>query len=250
MSLTNAFILLLWAADKHLLSKIWNMMWTAGKRAAWSGLTLYSNWRYSYTNEMSKDGYHVDFVYLYDPIDEQNNRSNEIDLLAHFRYHINQKTFTNNKPINLGQFIELCLSPDSNFNEYEASKKYELVVRYTFDHKQYIIVFDTTTDMRFPVYTETEIRERSMKNSDSIGSGYLTASEEDEDGINIYEHLKRLAGPMENFYAGTEYKVLRHHLNYAGLKMDVDNGGYIKMTDFWGSEFCVKPDQSVIKLEK
>ncbi len=245
-----ASILLLWAADKHLLSKIWAMVSSASRQTCWSALTVYSNWRQ--TNEMSKDGYHVDFVYLYEPVADS-LQCNEIDLLAHFRYHINQKTFTNTKTISMSKFIELCCNPNSNFNSYDPAKHYELVVRYTFDHKEYIVVFDSKAEgennIRFPIYTESEIRGRSLKNTGVITCGLLTAKEDDDDGINIYEYLKKLAGPMENFYADTEYKVKRHHLNFAGLKLDVDNA-FIKMLDFWGTEFVVKPKQNIIKLEK
>lgn len=245
-----ASILLLWAADKHLLSKIWTLIASITRQACWSALTLYSNWRH--TNEMIKDGYHVDFVYLYEPLDNNNSSEcNEIDLLAHFRDHIRQKLITQTKAIPLSKFIESCCNPNSNFNKYDASKNYELVVRYTFDHKQYIIVYDNQAaeGVRFPIYSEAEIRGRSLKNGGVITAGLLTAKEDDEEGINVYDQLKQLAGPMENFYADTEYKVKRHHLNYAGLKMDVENA-FIKMLDFWGTDFVVRPRQNVIKLEK
>lgn len=244
-----ATILLLWAADKHLLSKIWTLFASGSRQMCWSALTIYSNWRQ--TNEMSKDGYHVDFVYLYEPIGTS-GECNEIDLLAHFRDHIRQKTFSHIKSLPLSKFIELCCNPNSNFNQFDPSKQYELVVRYTFDHKEFIIVYsmdDGENNIRFPIYTESEIRSRSLKNTGVITAGLLTAKEDDEDGINIYDHLKKLAGPMENFYADTEYKVKKHHLNFAGLKMDVANT-FIKMLDFWGTEFVVAPKQNIIKLEK
>jgi hypothetical protein len=240
-----AVVLLLWAADKHLLSKIWTLLGSTTRQACWSALTLYSNWKH--TNEMSKDGYHVDFVYLYEPTDD--GKVNEIDLLAHFRHHINLKTFSHSKAIKLGDFIELCCSPDSNFKAYDPTKKYELLVRYTFDHKKYIVVFDSLSNVRFPIYTESQIRQRNLKNTGVITSGLLTANEDDEDGIDIYDNLKVLAGPMENFYGDTEHKVQRHYLNYTGLRIDVENM-YIKLLDFWGTEFVIKPKHNIIKLEK
>jgi hypothetical protein len=238
-------VLLLWAADKHLLSKIWTLLGSTARQTCWSALTLYSNWKH--TNDMIKDGYHVDFVYLYEPTDD--GKINEIDLLAHFRHHINLKTFTHSKTIRLEDFIQLCCSPDSNFTEFNPNKNYELVVKYTFDHKKYIVVFDNAANVRFPIYTESEIRQRNLKNTGVITAGLLTVNEEDDDGIDIYENLKILAGPMENFYGDTEYLVHRHFINYTGLKIDVRNA-FIKLLDFWGSEFIIKPRQEIIKLEK
>ncbi len=241
---STVVVLVLWATDKHLLSKIWNMFSTTAKQVCWSALTVYSNW--NHTNDMIKDGYHVDFVYLHEPIGD--NQFREIDLLTNFRMHINQKTFTNKKTIGLLDFIQLCCSPNSNFSAVDISKKYELVVHYTFDHKRYIIVYTMEQPMRFPVYTEVEIRQKTLKNTGVITAGLLTAKEDDDDGIDIYQQLKMLAGPMENFYGDTEYSVKRHYLNYAGLKMNVETG-YIKMLDFWGSDFILQPKQN-IKLEK
>jgi|JI10StandDraft_1071094.scaffolds.fasta_scaffold92907_4 hypothetical protein len=56
-------ILLLWAADKNLLSRLWAFCSTTFNKAAWSAVTLYSNWK-SNNNEMIRDGYHVDEVFL------------------------------------------------------------------------------------------------------------------------------------------------------------------------------------------
>lgn len=244
---TEIAILVLWAADKHLLSKIWSLFTSCTKQAAWTGLTWYAD--YKHNNDMSKDGYHVDFVYLYEPTDT--GEYTEVDLLAHFREQIRLRGFSNTKSMRVTDFIELCCSPNSNFKDIDPTKHYELVVRYTFDFKQYIIVFDTSdnVEIRFPPYTEREIRQRSLKSTGVITAGLLTANAEADDGINIYEHLKRLAGPMENFYADTDYTVKRHHLNYSGLKMDVDNA-FIKVFDFWGTDFTIPPKQKIIRLEK
>lgn len=244
---TELALVVLWAADKHLLSKIWSLFTSCSRQAAWAGLTWYAD--YKQNNDMSKDGYHVDFVYLYEPT--ESGAYNEIDLLAHFRQQINMKTFSNTRSIDVKDFIELCCAPNSNFNNFDPSVQYELVVKYTFDYKQYIIVFDTTDNnrIRFPPYPEREIRQRSLKNTGVITCGMVTAAADADDGINVYEYLKKLAGPMENFYSDTEYTVKRHHLNYAGLKMDMDNT-YIKMLDFWGTDFTITPQENVIRLEK
>lgn len=240
-----AVILLLWATDKHLLSKIWTMVASIARQTTWSAITLYSNW--NHTNDMIKDGYHVDFVYLYEPTESGQYR--EIDLLAHFRHHINKQTFSNTKPIKLSDFIKLCCSAESNFSSFDPSRQYDLVVHYTFDHKPYIITYTMDELVRFPIYTESQIRQRSLKATGVITAGLLTADENAEEGIDIYEHLKKLAGPMENFYSDSEYSVKRNYLNYAGLKVNVDNC-FIKMLDFWGSEFVLRPKQDIIKLEK
>lgn len=237
-----AVILLLWAADKHLLSKVWALMNSVG----WSAITVYSKWRHRDRQDMVKEGYHVDFVYLYEPVDENATQFNEIDLLGPFRQHIQETTFTNSKSIPLSQFIHSCLKPNSNFNSFNPEHKYELVVHYTFDYKKYVVVY--TDKIRFPLYTESEIRKRSLKKGGVLTAGLLTAEEEDDDGIDIYDHLKKLAGPMENFYIDTEFDVKRHYLNYAGLRMNTSNS-YIKMLDFWGNSSVIKPDETTIKFE-
>ena len=77
----------------------------------------------------------------------------------------------------------------------------------------------------------------------------LTADVDAEEGIDIYRQLKQLAGPMENFYTDTEYSINKSHLHYTGLRVAIESM-YIKMLDLWGTEFIVKPEQSIIRLEK
>jgi hypothetical protein len=70
-------ILLLWAADKNLLSRLWAFCSATLNRTAWSAVALYSNWKSNKlslslaqklltfnSNEMIRDGYHVDEVFL------------------------------------------------------------------------------------------------------------------------------------------------------------------------------------------
>lgn len=136
--------------------------------------------------------------------------------------------------------------------------RYELVVSYTFDHKHYKIVYGNseeeigtgaTTFIRFPIYTEQTIRNKDMKKNGAITAGMITANEDADDGIDIYPQLRILAGPMENFYADTEFSIKRNHLYYTGLRV-ATTSMYIKMIDVWGTEFSVRPEQQTIKLEK
>jgi hypothetical protein len=244
-------VLLLWAADKNLLSKIWAFISSAGRKTAWSTLSLYSSLRSS--NEMIKDGYHVDEVFLLEYPDGTEGEFREIDVLRIFRQQIVRQTITNRKPMELTDFIQLCCDPLSNFTEFDSNARYELMVKYTFDHKQYIIVYDmldkATNYIRFPIYTEREIRSRDIKQTGVLTAAQLTATEDADDGIDIYTQLKMLAGPMENFYADTEYAVKKHHLNHAGLRIPVETM-FIQMLDIWGSPFIVGPDKPVIRLEK
>lgn len=246
-------VLLLWAADKNLLSKIWAFLASTGKQTAWSALTLYSNWKS--TNDMIKDGYHVDEVYLYEypesPSGEKSFR--EIDVLRIFRQHIQLQTFTHSKSIALVDFLEFCCDPMSNFTEYDRKAKYELVVSYTFDHKHYKIVYGTEEGpmktIRFPIYTERTIRSKNMKLTGVLTAAMLTADIDADEGIDVYRQLKQLAGPMENFYSDSEYSIHKSHLHYTGLRVPVENM-FIKMLDLWGTEFIVKPEQTIIRLEK
>lgn len=248
-------VLLLWAADKNLLSKIWAFLASTGKQTAWSALTLYSNWKS--TNDMIRDGYHVDEVYLYeypgsvtqDTTAEATFR--EIDVLRIFRQHIQLQTFTHAKSIGLVQFIELCCDPMSNFTEYDRKARYELVVSYTFDHNHYKIVYGTgqADKVRFPIYTEKTIRTKDIKKTGVLTAAMLTAEADAQEGIDVYAQLKQLAGPMENFYTDTEYTIRKSHLHYTGLRVPAESM-FIKMLDLWGTEFVVRPEQQFIKLEK
>ena len=227
------------------------MVWRSGSKAAWAALSAYSNWKTN-PNEMIKDGYHVDEVYLVESHGDGDD-FREIDVLRVFRQQIVKQTITNKRGMSLHDFIELCCDPHSNFNAFNPEARYELVVKYTFDHKQYMIVYDSSdkagNSIRFPVYTERDIRGRDIKHTGVLTAAQLAGNEDAEDGIDIYPHLKMLAGPMENFYADTEYEVKRHHLNHAGLRFPVD-AMFIQMLDMWGSPYVLGPDKSVIKLEK
>jgi hypothetical protein len=247
---TAAVIMLLWAADKHLLSKVGGLISSTGRKVGWSAIALYSNWRTN-PNDMIKDGYHVDEVFLVESTGD--NEFREIDVLRIFRREIVKQTITNRKSMTMRDFIDLCCEPHSNFATFNPDARYELVVKYTFDHKQYIIVYDSadsvTNAIRFPIYTEREIRDRDIKQTGVLTAAQLTAAEDADDGIDVYQHLKKLAGPMENFYADSEYEVKRHHLNYAGLRIPVDSM-FIQMLDLWGSPYVIGPDKTVIRLEK
>ena len=246
-----ALILLLWAADKHLLSKVWNLISSGSVKVAYSALNVYSNWR----SDMIEDGYHVNEVYLIERSSDPSEPDfREIDVLRIFRQHINKLTFTNTKSISLKSFIELCCDPHSNFKEYDSECEYELVVKYTFDHRDYTIVYAEDENgkgghIRFPIYSIQSIHNRELKKTGVITAAQLTAKEDDDDGIDIYTALKELAGPMENFYADTEYTIKKHHLRHVGLRVRTDSM-YIQMLDFWGSRFVISPDQDTLKLEK
>lgn len=126
----TTLVLLLWAADKNLLTRLWAFLASALNKLAWSALTLYSNWKS--TNDMIKDGYHVDEAYLYEltgtkkktkVLTQQtfhrynNGNAREIDVLRIFRQHIQLQTFTHSKRISLPDFIGMCCEPNSNFTE-------------------------------------------------------------------------------------------------------------------------------------
>jgi hypothetical protein len=236
-------VLFLWAVDKNLLSKIWALIAAGARRFAWNALTLYSTWKSP--NDMVKDGYHVDEVNLIEL--SENGEWREIDVLRIFRNHIQHKTISKDSPVDLLDFIQqYCCDPKSNFQAINPKAQYSLVVSYTFDLRKYKIVYDK--NIRFPLYSERQIRNKDLQTTGALTAGMLTLSEEADDGIDIYQHLKEFAGPMENFYADTEFPVMRKHLLYTGL--NVPDNFFIKMLDLSGTEFTVRPSQQQIRLEK
>lgn len=238
-------VLFLWAVDKNLLSKIWALISAGMKRFLWNALTLYSAWKAG-PNDMIKDGYHVDEADLIEM--SANGEWREIDVLRIFRNHIQLETFTKDKSVNLLDFIQnYCCDPKSNFKTTDSNATYSLVVRYTFDRRKYKIVYGET--IRFPLYSEKQIRSKDLQKTGALTAGMLTLTEEADDGIDIYQFLKEFAGPMENFYADTEFPVLKRHLIYSGLNAPTDNF-YIKMLDLQGTEYIVRPSQQQIRLEK
>jgi len=210
------------------------------------------------TNEMIKDGYHVDEAYLYE-YSPGSSSYREIDVLRIFRQQIQLQTFTNTKSCDLVDFIAACCDPQSNFTEWDNEASYELLVSYTFDHQKYKIVYGSRTEtirvvngatIRFPLYTERAIRTKNLRQTGGLTDAMLMMDENgsEDSGINIYIPLKELAGPMGNFYTDTEFSVKKHYLQYTGLRAQIDQM-YIKMFDLWGTEFILRPEQEIIKLE-
>ncbi len=103
--------------------------------------------------------------------------------------------------------------------------------------------------IRFPIYTEQIIRNKDVKSNSALTAGMLTLTADADDGMDIYESLRLLSGPMGNFYADTEYSIKKQYLHYTGLRVPVDDM-FIKMLDLWGTDFIVRPDQPIIKLVK
>jgi len=253
---STVVVLVLWAVDKHLLSKVWTLTTRVAKNVAWSALSLYT--AYKSTNELIKDGLHIDEAFLYEYHDDSDTKnSREIDVLRIFRKQVHQlQSITQSKCLPLTTFIELCCDPDSNFSSINPTAHYDLVVSYTFDFKKYKIIYGTDnhrkagpTMIRFPLYTDSAIRKKEMSDTNILTAAMLTANYDDEDGIDIYPQLKQLAGPLENFYTDTDFKLLKNHLHYTGLRVTVENM-YIKILDAWGTEFTVPPEHQEIRLEK
>lgn len=55
---------------------------------------------------------------------------------------------------------------------------------------------DSECLIRFPVYSEQTIRSRDFKHHGSITAAMLTATDNADDGIDIYQQLTQLAGPL------------------------------------------------------
>lgn len=237
--LVSAILVVLWKYDKCLLDKLQLWMWNSTKSSMWYILKLYSE--YKDRNEMIKDGYHVDSVYLYEH--HSSTYSRKLDVLRIFREQIVNETFTNKKSIDFDRFLALCSDPDSNF-QVNKDLKYDLEVNYTLDRRQYKIVYsnDENSRIRFPVYSEKEVMD-GVQNS--IISAMIVRNANDVDGIDIGDVLLKYAGPLGNFYNGTDFCVKKSWLSFAGIEDNV----IIKMMDINGDEYIFRENDKYLSLK-
>lgn len=240
-----SLVLMLWHYDNLLLMKLEKWLGKKVKNGIWEAFKLYS--QLTKKNDMKKDGYHVDSVYLYM---RENDTSiiRQYDMLRIFRDQIREENLAHNKEMNLHDFVELCCNPNSNFKQVDRDQNYVLEVNYTFDYNQYKVYYDTEQNpaIRFPVYTETQIYERDIMAS-GITYAFVTKTADEDEGIDITEQVKKFAGPLENFYDDSEFVVKKKWLVDQSV---VPANGYIKILDFKGEEHIFGPDDEILTFKK
>ena len=237
----SCMILGLWKYDRFLLDKIQRYIFSTTKTVGW---TLFKAWvEYKDKNEMIKDGYHVDSVYLIEH--NSSTYARKLDVLRVFRCGIVDETFTNKKSIDIADFINLCSDPKSNF-QYDSDLDYELEVNYTFDRRKYKIIYSTkdNSKIRFPVYSESEISQSNSGNS--VISASIVRDDQDQEGIDISDMVLMYAGPLGNFYDDSEFIVKRDWLAFEGI----DDQAKIKMMDLEFNEYLFTKESKYISLEE
>jgi hypothetical protein len=142
-------------------------------------------------------------------------------------------------------YLSLCSDPESNF-QYDPKLPYELEVNYTFDRKQYKIVYSTTCNrnIRFPIYSESEIDKNSSENS--IISASIVRNVNDLEGIDICDLISKYAGPLGNFYDDTEFVVKKSWLQFSGI----ENVSNITIMDIEGENYLFNEESEYLTLKK
>lgn len=205
-------------------------------------------------NEMIKDGYHVDSVYLYVHEPEY---IKQYDMLRIFRDLIRDEIIKFDADFNVWDFVEACCDPDTNFDKVNKEYYHALEVNYTFDLKKYKMVYDTRENkiIKFPVYKEIGIRERDISKA-GISCAFLThfpkLEQEDPNAKDVTNELKKIAGPMQNFYSDTEYVVRKDWFLDAflgvGKSFDSNEECYIHLIDFKGESHVITPQEKYLKV--
>jgi hypothetical protein len=206
-------------------------------------------------NEMIKDGYHVDSAYLYV---HEPEFIKQYDMLRIFRDLIRDEIIKQDRDLNIWDFVEACCDPDTNFDKVNKDFYHILEVNYTFDHKKYKMIYDTSInlDIRFPIYTEKEIRDRDVSKA-GVNLAYLThfdkAETNDPNAKDVTNDLKKVAGPMQNFYKDTDYVMKKEwfldpYLG-SGKLFDSNEECYMHIIDFKGNCHVIHPNQQIISLK-
>lgn len=225
----------LWYFYPTLLMKTERIIRRTISNAAFTAIEYYSYNK----NEMIKDGYHVNYVYL--EIDDASGRLRKIDVTSMFRNEILKGTF-NKKGCTLLSFVRKCCKPNSNIQTTDdITAHYRLQVDYTFDYKSYIVTFDQREhNIVFPIYLESKLREYFM--IPSIMSAVITKEPNDPDnGIDVTHEINKYAGPLANFYDDQDT------INV--LKKDViSNDFYLFIIDHCGRQYTIDKDAKYITL--
>jgi hypothetical protein len=235
----TCIIVALWKYDRCLLDKLQRWMWSKTSSISWSLFKLWA--QYKNKNEMIKDGYHVDSVFLYEH--HSPTFARKLDVLRIFRSEIVKETFTNKKHIDIEEFLSLCSDPETNF-QYDSKLSYDLEVNYTLDRKQYKIVYSTdcNRNIRFPIYSESEVD--NLDSDNSIISASIVRHSGDLNGIEIDDVILKYAGPLGDFYDGTEFVVKKSWLQFSGI----ENNSKISIMDIGGDSYIFDDDDEYLTL--
>ena len=246
-----SLIFLTWY-DNLWLMKFQQYAKRKGMALAWLIIKWYSK---KEKNEMIKDGYHVDSVYLYV---HEHEFIKQYDMLRVFRDLIRDEVLQQSRDLDIWDFIEACCDPDTNFDKVNKDFYHILEVNYTFDLKKYKMIYDTkeNVNIRFPIYTEKEIRDRDVSKA-GINSAFLShfdnAETNDPNFKDVTNDLKKIAGPLQNFYSDTQYVMKKDWFLdvYLGLGKAFDSIDecYIHIVDFKGNCHVIPPDQKVLSIK-
>lgn len=213
----------------------------------WFIMLQYTNYQ-DKKNDMIKDGYHVDDVNLY--IHEK-EFIKVFEVLSKFRKKIVEGKIRLENTLDIYEFLEMCTSSEiANFKKINKDNYHLLEVDYTFDFKKYKIFYDTNTNttIRFPVYSEKEVRERDIFEG-GITSAQILINKTDIQGIDVTEKMQKFAGPMQNFYDDRDYQVKKEWF-WDESYPPMDNA-YIQIIDFKGNEHFFGPeDEYLTFIEK
>lgn len=232
--------------DNLWLKKFLKFSEKNAKWAVWELMKLHA--RLQQNNEMVKDGYHVDSVYLYV---YEKEFIKQYDMLRVFREKLVEPSempcIRIDSKVDFMDFVKMCCDPDTNFKEADEDLFYLLEVNYTFDRKKYRIYYDSKKNdhIRFPVYSDAAIRERDVFDG-GVNSALVTEKDDDETGIDVTKELKRLAGPMQNFYDDTEYVMLKDW--FMGDRFPKTHN--IQIIDFKGDFHTIKSEDEFLSFCK
>ena len=226
--------------DNLWLKKFENFAWKNCSWLIWEVMKMRTRVKHR-KSEMIKDGYHVDSVYLYV---HDKDVIKQFDMLRVFREKTvnpsDAPTISNHSELNIMDFIEMCCDPDTNFNHVNPENFYLLEVNYTFDFKKYTIFYDseTNTKIRWPIYDETAIRDRPIFQG-GVSSAMMTDQEDSDNGKNATNEIRKIAGPMQNFYDDTEYVIKREWIfdDYRYPK-----NSWLHIVDFKGEIHTMGPE--------
>jgi hypothetical protein len=233
--------------DNLWLKKFEKYAWKNGTWLVWELMKLQTKLKTS-KPEMIKDGYHINAVYLYvygkDII-------KQFDMLRVFRENVIQPEVNPvirlDSELNFMDFVNMCSDPDTNFNQVNENSFYLLEVNYTFDRKDYRVYYDSKVNskIRFPIYSDKAIRERDLFVG-GVDSSQITENETDYNGIDVTKEMKRLAGPMQNFYDDTEFVVKKRWF----MNDRFPKQSNIQLIDFKGELHIIKPDDQYLSFDR
>lgn len=255
-------MLVLWAADRNLLAKVWYLVTGIVFKCVWTVAGWYAM-RRARDSGMIKDGYHVDEVYLrsYTLEDPEVPDDSDVDVLRMFRDRIRQREIGADRGIPVLEFVSSCCRPNSNFVTCDLSKRWQVFVIYTFDQRQYLIAYDSArpepTEIRFPPYPEDKLRASSRGLNEIVDAALVSSVSPGADGWDVTAVVQMAAGPMHDFYASTPHVVTREHLNFLLQYLErvtprgcpnVSSCFYLRVFDAWGTIYTFAPSDRVLRV--